>query len=73
MGTGGIDGESQREDLNLRPADYEPTGLAFYITDNNHIRLDVKLIVLRLCSPAAPPRARAQETSNLGQAIPFLV
>ena len=48
---GGIEW-SQREGSILRPADYEPTGLAFQLTDNNYIGWAVKMVVLRLCSPA---------------------
>jgi hypothetical protein len=29
---------SQREGSNLRPADYEPTGIAFQVTDKKDIR-----------------------------------
>jgi hypothetical protein len=46
-------GWSQREGSNLRPADYEPTGLGFQIAVNKVISRDAKPIVLRLCSPAA--------------------
>ena len=44
---------SQREGSNLRPADYEPTGLAFQLTDNKIIMWRAKSIVLGLCSPVA--------------------
>jgi hypothetical protein len=53
------------EGSNLRPADYEPTGLAFQLTDKYDIRWAAKLIVLRLCSPEAssllPRRHKALE------------